>query len=163
MQYLGIDPGVNGASCLIKDDRISVKDFDKGHIGHNLYPYYNVRCWIERVWGSPNQSPQTAFSFGKNYGYWLGRLEYSGIKFDEVTPYEWQSQFISNFSSKSYKQKKKDLHQLCIKELEKNNFSIKVNQKQADAVLIALALRKHTDNVTNCDQHDPAVSCSQEG
>lgn len=154
MNYIGIDPGINGAYCIISEDEIKVHSFgEKWDIFREAtrYPYLS-RIWIERVWSSPNQSVQSAFTFGENYGYWKGLIDSTESEYEEITPYEWQSKFISNFSSKSYKHKKKDLYHLCLKELEKHNFSIKVNQKQADAVLIALALKKHIEDVTNSDQ-----------
>ena len=46
---------------------------------------------MERVWARPTNAVRAAFSYGTNYGQWLGALAGEGISnVYHITPREWQ-------------------------------------------------------------------------
>lgn len=165
MNYIGIDPGVNGSYTVIKGRDIDVYPFD-----NELEPFKskllegNNLIWMERVWSSPNQSCKASFTFGENLGFWKGFMQGLGVDIIEnlthttgnylqlITPYEWQNMIGTTFARATYTQRKKYLKEICKSELEKAGFSLKITLKNADSVLIALALQKHFINGTDSNK-----------
>lgn len=94
---LGIDPGKNGASCLMTDKYgiIRVKSFT-GLSPEEIVATIN-RDWqfanmafIEDVHASPQMGVTSAFSFGKNFGVILGALYSNPYRVKKVRPTTWQ-------------------------------------------------------------------------
>ena len=96
--YIGIDPGNSGALVCINEDGIITtkkcpdKVFDMStlfalSIG-NTAPS-NVNLLMERVWARPNNSTRTAFTYGVNYGQWLGIAASHEIKMYTTLPNNW--------------------------------------------------------------------------
>ena len=48
---------------------------------------------IETVWSFPTDSHSTAFTFGMNYGNWLGIIASHDIEPIFVTPHKWMSHY----------------------------------------------------------------------
>jgi len=44
---------------------------------------------MERVWARPTNAVRAAFSYGTNYGQWLGITACNEIKMNTVIPVEW--------------------------------------------------------------------------
>ena len=53
----------------------------------------NLVAYIERVWAFRNSGTTQAFSFGVNYGMWLGCLGTLKIPYIEVIPKTWMGHF----------------------------------------------------------------------
>ncbi len=95
MQYLGIDPGKSGAITIIDTSVIGTCKLDLTE--------QDIWCWlnenvnmvdavatIENVHSMPQQSSQSGFTFGKNFGFLLGMLTAIQIPYKLVTPQKWQ-------------------------------------------------------------------------
>ena len=114
MIYLGIDPGKGGGISFIKETGIAsafkcpetpieiVKLIKKETKG-----FRKKRAMIEKVHSMPRDGVVSAFTFGCNYGTWLGILSAMNIPFDKVRPQQWQK-----FYGKLPKEKKSRKHKL---------------------------------------------------
>jgi len=94
---LGIDPGKSGGFSLrsldrkmtaafsfVKTTEADVIEIVKGYVPHIRHAY------VEQVHSMPGQGVKSMFSFGQNYGFWLGTLYALKIPFTHVTPLKWQ-------------------------------------------------------------------------
>ena len=111
--YLGIDPGKQGAVCIIYPDEIETYKCPKEIIDMSsiIRTYlntctiedYEYVVGIEKVWAQPTNGTRHAFAFGTNYGMWLGVLGSSRIEPNFILPSKWQ---------KTYREGKVPLHTL---------------------------------------------------
>lgn len=98
--YLGIDPGADGAYCLldgqgnlVKRGRLREKNLG---LGDDFFSFLltitgkNARVGLERVGAMPGQGVSSMFSFGVSYGRVQGFLEAAGLPFELVSPQTWQ-------------------------------------------------------------------------
>lgn len=95
---LGIDPGISGGAAIISTDRsfiqtISFKNSPSSEIvqwleGHK--PCLKA-VLIEKVHSYPKQGVCSVFTFGQNYGFWIGILTGLGISYKRVYPLRWQT------------------------------------------------------------------------
>lgn len=95
---LGIDPGISGAVVLISKDRKFVQ-----YLIFKKCPSSEIVNWltqhkpqikaalIEKVHAFPRQGVTGVFTFGQNYGWWLGVLGALGISYKRVYPLKWQT------------------------------------------------------------------------
>lgn len=107
MQYLGIDPGKTGAISVIdwweKDTRqgrateatittckLDGTELDIWQWLNDNTDMLNAVATIENVHSMPQQSSQSGFTFGKNFGFLIGLLTASSIPYKFVTPQKWQ-------------------------------------------------------------------------
>jgi len=143
MNILGIDPGENGGfafistsgdhyPCLVEFKTNTRKDIAQ------IVKYYSLlgpcTCFIEKVHAAPRQGVSSTFTFGKNYGFWLGILTVLEISFEEVSPQTWQG--CLGFKSPrgaTYNDRKRLLKQRA----EQLYPSVPISLGTADAVLIA--------------------------
>lgn len=99
MIVLGIDPGISGGYCMLKDtgEFLSVEkwtspdafvDFIE-RLQDNFDPH--IECFLERVWSRTGQGVKSTFTFGENYGMIQGILVCKDIDFKSVVPHNWQS------------------------------------------------------------------------
>jgi crossover junction endodeoxyribonuclease RuvC len=137
MITIGIDPGKGGGIVFIKDREVAhafkcpdseramailVKEETKG--------FRRKRAMIEQVHSMPRDGVVSAFSFGRNYGTWLGILAGLNINTSYVRPQVWQK-----FYGKLPKEKKSRKHKL--KQLAFDLYPCAKNTlATADAVLI---------------------------
>jgi crossover junction endodeoxyribonuclease RuvC len=98
---LGIDPGANGAACLIDDAGaiIDVLEFGKcteADIIQGLremaagYEKGITKAYIENVHSMPKQGVASSFKFGKGFGFIIGVVMALSIPLEYVTPQSWQ-------------------------------------------------------------------------
>ena len=97
-KYIGIDPGKGGGIVFIeKDGSISAykcpdKVFDMSMLFQNIIgitPPDDVKLLMERVWARPTNATRAAFTYGVNYGQWLGIAASHEIKMYTTLPNEW--------------------------------------------------------------------------
>ena len=80
-KYIGIDPGKSGGIMVISETgevtayKCPEKVLDmsilfKLIVGHTAPD--NVNLLMERVWARPGNAVRAAFTYGVNYGQWLG-------------------------------------------------------------------------------------------
>jgi len=109
MNFLGIDVGKTGAIALIRNDgMIDIQDCPVIKVGKkyetdtvamaNLVKELtqgcgNLFCVIEKVNAMPNQGVVSMFSFGTNYGLWLGILSALAIPHQLISPQRWKKEF----------------------------------------------------------------------
>jgi hypothetical protein len=96
--FIGIDPGKSGGiAALCRSD---VWVWPMPTTERDIWD--RLRCWeegttavIEKVGGytGEGQPGSRMFNFGKNYGSLLMALTAAEIKFEEVTPQQWQKTF----------------------------------------------------------------------
>ena len=142
--FIGIDPGIKGGIAFIYDDDYHVKNtpntvqemaqtlIDMKGIAPNTPTY----CCIEAVHSMPGNSGRSMFTFGTNYGQWMGILATLHIPYVLVTPHKWMSWYGSR--PKNRKDRKNHL-----KNLAQQRFpNAKITLGTADAMLIANYLRE---------------------
>ena len=97
-KYIGIDPGASGGIAVIGyDGKIQAFKCPKSSEDMSLLfsvcvgssPATGVRLLMERVWARPTNAVRAAFSYGTNYGQWLGIAACHEIKMNTVIPVEW--------------------------------------------------------------------------
>lgn len=103
MNFLGIDPGKNGGFAMINKEGCVILEHSASkmtprdivdvfnHI-HALrgFSYNTTRCFLERVHSMPKQGVKSTFSFGENFGTYIGILTAMKIPFNYVSPGTWQ-------------------------------------------------------------------------
>tara|TARA_Y100000593_G_scaffold9639_1_gene17486 strand:+ start:7045 stop:7539 length:495 start_codon:yes stop_codon:yes gene_type:complete len=99
-RYIGIDPGKSGGITMIdtKDNYMEAvkcpdRTIDMALIFHSFVgdEPNRVRLLMEKVWARPNNAVRSAFTYGVNYGQWLGIAAATEIHMYTVLPSEWMS------------------------------------------------------------------------
>lgn len=92
--YLGIDPGASGALALYSRDTADAWDFDPATMLQTLMEILAQEsiklAVVEHVGAMPGQGVTSMFSFGQNFGWWLGTLGALGVPVLLVRPQRWQ-------------------------------------------------------------------------
>ena len=114
MITIGIDPGKGGGIAFIRDGGLahafkcpSTPEEAVKIIKQETKGFRKKRAVIEKVHSMPRDGVVSAFSFGRNYGEWLGILAALRISVAHVRPQEWQK-----FYGKLPKEKKSRKHKL---------------------------------------------------
>lgn len=102
MIVIGIDPGKAGGIAMIyPQGAIVVKrreEFDPRDLGlHFVRPSTDCIAYIERAMVMPKQGSVSGFTFGTEYGKWLGALEALGIPHQIVTAKAWQAVMLAGY------------------------------------------------------------------
>lgn len=139
--FVGIDPGNGGGIAIImadeKGNEVMARKFptdvrDVGMFLKTATANTNYRVAIEKVHSMPNQGVKSTFTFGMNYGIWIGALRTLDIDFIKVQAKQWQD-FYNITKNNKYYDRKKELKSIAI-ELFPNQ---RVTMYTADALLIA--------------------------
>jgi hypothetical protein len=140
---IGIDPGANGGLAYLSDEHLEVFKCPKNAeamgtlinrcISNSEIGGYTLSAVIEEVWARPMNSVRSSFTFGVNYGKWLGILGHSFIPRIKVIPQTWMSEYQP--LPRNYTERKNSL--LSIAEELSHDYEIKVTKQTADAILIA--------------------------
>tara|TARA_Y100000310_G_C20682119_1_gene816596 strand:- start:510 stop:989 length:480 start_codon:yes stop_codon:yes gene_type:complete len=90
---LAIDPGVTGGYCWNNGAEVYVDKFTTIQ-ETNWMSEFDI-LYIEKVNSSPQMGKASAFTFGQNYGEWLGLLEglYPETNIVKVPPQVWQRDY----------------------------------------------------------------------
>jgi cellobiose-specific phosphotransferase system component IIB len=144
---IGIDPGKSGAVAVwddgiekvIKcpnnpDDMSAVIRLVKNQFISGKSKY--LVAYMERVWARPSNATRAAFTFGVNYGEWLGILSTLNVDTVLVTPQTWMKYYKDKFKIKLPKEKKDRKNKL--KKIAAQYTDKKVTLYNADAILIAV-------------------------
>ena len=140
-KYIGVDPGVSGGLVVIDNGNIIAEKCPKKVV--DMAAIFqaaigsadtdNVRFLMERVWARPNNASSRAFTYGVNYGQWLGIAASLEVKTYTELPNNWMKWFgcpkgmISRDRKNWLKDKAKELYP----QLKK------ITLATADAILIA--------------------------
>ena len=97
MRVIAIDPGWNGAAALFINDKLEYTErcptdrsiHKMSQIIHKMIDNdKRTQIFIEKVWSRPYE--RGAFSFGTNFGAWLGIIASHNIVELQITPRVWQ-------------------------------------------------------------------------
>ena len=137
---IGIDPGRSGAVAIWSGgiDKVIKCPSNSKEMADVIKSVSNenVIAYVERVWARPSNATRAAFTFGVNYGEWLGILAAFDIKTVLVTPQTWMKYYKDKFKMKLPKEKKDRKNKL--KEIATQYTDKKVTLYNADAILIAV-------------------------
>lgn len=145
VRILGIDPGAHGGFCFMDLDgqiepyaynKLTPLDIAVKIINEKILAQmfgYSIIAYIEQVHSMPHDGKASAFSFGKNFGIWLGILTALKIPYYEIPPAVWQSGLKLRLRGKEYREKKKALKEIAQRWWPENNLTYDT----CDAVLIA--------------------------
>lgn len=152
--YIGIDPGWNGGVAiisgnsephLIKNPKTENKMDDVRNMADVIWVAKqlttNVHIMIEKVWAFPKNSTRSAFSFGTNYGAWLGIIGGLDLNLEQVLPKEWMAFYDVKWGMKSVDRKK-----YLKKYAEKLYPDSYITLATSDAILIAHYLKQSVLN-----------------
>jgi hypothetical protein len=97
-KYIGIDPGKGGGLAVV-DLRGQMKAYKCPTSSEEMALLFQicigntapekVKLLMERVWARPTNAVRAAFSYGTNYGQWLGIAASNEIKMNTVIPVDW--------------------------------------------------------------------------
>jgi len=144
---IGIDPGKSGAVAIWDDgiekvikcpnnpnDMSAVIRLVKNQFISGKSKY--LVAYMERVWARPSNATRAAFTFGVNYGEWLGILSTLNVDTVLITPQTWMKYYKDKFKIKLPKEKKDRKNKL--KEIAAQYTDKKITLYNADAILIAV-------------------------
>ena len=142
--FIGIDPGIKGGIAMLFEDSYHVTPtpatvLEMADTLKELKEFAQdtpMYCCIEAVHSMPGNSGRSMFTFGTNYGQWLGILATLRIPYITVSPNKWMSHYGSK--PKNRKDRKNNL-----KNLAQQRFpNAKITLGTADAMLICNYLRE---------------------
>jgi len=97
-KYIGIDPGKGGGVAVI-NEKGNIKAYKCPESSEEMAllfqiligttPATKVRLLMERVWARPTNAVRAAFSYGVNYGQWLGIASSHEVQMNTAIPVEW--------------------------------------------------------------------------
>jgi len=138
-RYIGIDPGKSGGITMIKNDTVETYKCPDRTIDMALLFYSmlgdepnNVKLLMEKVWARPNNAVRSAFTYGVNYGQWLGIAAAAEIHMYTVLPAEWMTS-VGCKKGMDYAVRKKWLKEKA----QKLYPNCKITLYTADSILIA--------------------------
>ena len=153
MIIIGIDPGIKGAICILKDGKIlDVFDMpimpigkkNKSQVnGSQIYNEIkkatinqektNIKVVIEQVSAMPGQGVTSMFNFGQSFGVLKGIFSAMQIPMDFVSPVKWKKYFnLINTQKDSSRTKAIEFFPYISAKLSR-----KKDANKADAILIA--------------------------
>ena len=162
MLIIGIDPGIKGAICILKDGVvINVFDMPVMPVGKknksqvNGSQIYNeilkvtenkdkqdVKVVIEQVSAMPGQGVTSMFNFGQSYGVLKGIFSAMQIPMDFVSPVKWKKYFnLINTQKDSSRTKAIEFFPYISAKLSR-----KKDANKADAILIASFYHQNQKN-----------------
>lgn len=151
MNYLGIDPGVNGGIAILQDqDVIYLSLTDKTYLDmFNWLKQSSTRgnCLIEKVHAMPKQGVKSMFTFGQIYGAMQMLVVSQKISYQLVTPREWQKELGitkrgKNESKYQFKTRLRGTAQNLFPGLDLWDEKLGIQNSVCDALLIAEYCRR---------------------
>ena len=145
MRVITIDPGWNGAAALfINDKLIRTSNCPPDRSIHKMSIIIHemiekdkrTKIYIERVWSRPFE--RGAFSFGTNFGAWLGIVASNNIIPREVLPRAWQKK-VGIRIPKEYRDRKNYFKRRAQRWAGKKH---KVTLANADAICLGMYVIK---------------------
>lgn len=95
---IGIDPGKYGGIAIlwlngdVTAEKWTAED-EMIDVLIDIVTNYSeacIRCYLEQVHAMPGQGVTSMFSFGRNFGFWIGAVSALQIPLRLVRPQEWQ-------------------------------------------------------------------------
>ena len=139
---IAIDPGVSGGMAAFSQGRFECAPFTgEGDAVAWLRRFdpESTTAWMEDVHSSPQMGVRSAFTFGRNAGFWTGSLAALGIPLRLVKPQVWQ-RGVPGISGRQGPERKAALKGEACRRFPTHN----VTHATADALLLADWARSHT-------------------
>jgi hypothetical protein len=142
MNFIGIDPGQNGALALISNnlDVLALEDWpgdteSAATLFRSLYLEYHPHLvCLESVNAMPKQGVVSMFKLGHNLGSWQGVISALGARYRLVRPREWQSKMFDPGTGKEPKQRSLTTARRLFPDTE---LHLKKHHGRSDALLLA--------------------------
>ena len=134
--YIGIDPGKNGGVAILDSSlnlvthRCPKSEQEMANIIRK-YEYDDAYVVIEKVHSFPGQGVVSTFSFGQNFGTWIGILEAFSLPYIFANPKQWMKTYQP--LSKIKKERKHELKDAA----QSLHPEEKITLITSDAVLLA--------------------------
>ena len=133
---LAIDPGISGGMVSVTADCFAVPIAFTGEADalrwlRSFDPNFTT-AWMEDVHSSPQMGVRSAFTFGRNVGFWIGAIGACAIPLRSVKPQQWQ-RGIPGLSGKQGTLRKNALKAEAARRFPQ----FKVSLATADALLLA--------------------------
>lgn len=159
MNYIGIDPGLDGGLAFIGNEKIEIKTCVYGiptltrKKGKGTKREYNINAlvgllriltqdiaradliaYLESVHAMPKQGVVSQFTFGQGFGIWQGLLAALEIPYELIIPQRWKKEMLDGTGKDKEASRLKALRMFpsLTKEL-----SLKKDEGKAEALLIA--------------------------
>lgn len=134
MKYLGIDPGKSGGWAILSSEGMLLREGKSVEDLQGL-SLRGASAMLEKVGASPQMSRSAAFTFGCEYGKWLGFLG-SGVML--VTPQVWQFHYLKNGYRELLEDVQGPARKRNLRTIAQEEFpDVKVTLQNSDALLIA--------------------------
>ncbi len=155
--YIGIDPGLDGAVCIIDPKKDIIIFFDtptltiqRGKSKKREYninsmadffievsrsnPSARIKVALEKIHSMPGQGVRSMFSMGEGFGIWKGIIAARLLPLELITPQAWKKAMMAGMGKEKDASRQKAL-QLFPDLSDKLN--LKKHHGRADALLIA--------------------------
>lgn len=175
MTHIGIDPGAAGAVALIRSDGsvtfwdtpiVQIKSGKKTRTEMNAAAASmllsdikdgndGVFVTIEKVGAMPGQGVTSMFSFGKNFGTWLGILAALKLPHQQVAPISWKKKMMPDMG------KDKDASRVRAMQLFPNaqrDLYLKKHHGRGDALLLAEYGRRTCGAEIQVEEAQPEIA-----
>lgn len=145
--FIGVDPGKTGGIAWMRDDfsrpehvkfdgltELDVHNVVQSLVADADCEGVSVYAVIESVSATPQMGVTSAFSFGRNFGFWLGVLAGCAVPYSLVRPQKWQKAMGCMTKGD------KNVSKAAAQRLYPNE---KITHATADALLLATYCRRH--------------------
>ena len=148
---LGVDPGVSGAVAVLTKwgdlreiIRLDATLADIADAIFNVAIGCTIKfCLLERVASMPKQGVSSTFKFGRSYGQIEAMIAYEQIRYELMTPSEWQGKMRCSTSVKTKEKGKPKKDKNITKAAAQKLFpDFKVTHRNSEALLIAELARR---------------------
>lgn len=135
--FIGIDPGVTGGIAFLKINASlqvyncpkTPRDMVDLILNNVVFCCFAV---IEKVHSFPRDGKKAAFTFGHNYGLWVGMLSSLHIPYKEVSPQKWMKYYSTP------RKLERKTRKIYLKKVAQSLFpKTKITLKTADAILLS--------------------------
>tara|TARA_R110000744_G_scaffold257621_2_gene373056 strand:+ start:432 stop:893 length:462 start_codon:yes stop_codon:yes gene_type:complete len=140
--YMGVDPGQSGAIVVIDNRgchlgviRLSEPSKDIANFVASYADQIQL-CSLEKVNAMPGQGVSSTFKFGTSFGFCMGVLTSCFVRYEMVTPSQWQTRMKCR--TKGDKNVTKELAGRLFPHVDK------ITHKEADAMLLAEYARRRS-------------------
>lgn len=152
MNYIGIDPGLDGGLAYISLDAVvystptitrtkakgTKREYNIQAMRELLQRIKNqtsvVTCYLESVHAMPGQGVTSMFSMGQGFGIWQGLLAGLQISFELVTPQRWKGVMLDGTGKDKEASR---LTALRMFPILSEDLALKKDEGKAEALLIA--------------------------
>lgn len=148
--YIGIDPGITGAACLIRYPEIQILDWDGTvstaiKIGGWKLKYDIVGAFIEHVNAMPRDKNHmvSMAKLIRNAGHWEGILSAFEIPIKRISPTQWRKGLYAPCDKRPFKKRSLDAARELFPDYGKTYFSRVKDHNRAEAALIAYQAERY--------------------